>query len=133
MNGPQWAFKIISTYLLPSLRARNRAGRRASVGLARGDGRLAPKPVLQTLVREADAPVELQVGADTVQATPEHPFWANGAWTNVGDLVKGDELLRSDGLAMLGVDFNGSNYCQLEDIGCACTFRGAMPLAQAAV
>jgi hypothetical protein len=25
-------------------------------------------------VREADALVELQVGADTVQATPEHPF-----------------------------------------------------------
>jgi len=96
-------------------------------------GDLALKPVLQTLVREADALVELQVGANTVQATPEHPFWANGAWTNAGDLVKGDELLRSDGLAMLGVDFNGSNYCQLEDIGCACTFRGAMPLAQAAV
>jgi type VI secretion system secreted protein VgrG len=35
-----------------------------------------------------------------VQATPEHPFWANGAWTNAGELVKGDELLRSDGLTM---------------------------------
>jgi hypothetical protein len=45
------------------------------------------------MVREADALVELQVGADTVQATPEHPFWANGAWTDAGDLVKGDELL----------------------------------------
>jgi len=51
-------------------------------------------------VRQADALVELQVGADTVQATPEHPFWANGAWTDAGDLVKGDELLRSDGLTM---------------------------------
>jgi hypothetical protein len=63
-------------------------------------GDLALKPVLQTMQREADALVELEVGADTVQATPEHPFWANGAWTHAGDLVKGDELLRSDGLTM---------------------------------
>jgi hypothetical protein len=63
-------------------------------------GDLALKPVLQTMQREADALVELQVGADTVQATPEHPFWANGTWTDAGNLVKGDELLRSDGLTM---------------------------------
>ena len=63
-------------------------------------GDLALKPVLQTMRRESDALVELQVGADTVQATPEHPFWANGGWTDAGDLVKGDELLRSDGLTM---------------------------------
>jgi hypothetical protein len=63
-------------------------------------GDLALKPVLQTMQRQADALVELQVGADTVQATPEHPFWTNGAWTDAGDLVKGDELLRSDGLTM---------------------------------
>jgi hypothetical protein len=63
-------------------------------------GDLALKPVLQTMQRESDALVELQVGADTVQATPEHPFWANGAWTDAGDLAKGDELLRSDGLTM---------------------------------
>ncbi|HET9505994.1 MAG TPA: polymorphic toxin-type HINT domain-containing protein [Hymenobacter sp.] len=63
-------------------------------------GDLALKPVLQTMRRESDALVELQVGADTVQATPEHPFWANGAWTDAGDLVRGDELLRSDGLTM---------------------------------
>jgi hypothetical protein len=63
-------------------------------------GDLALKPVLQTMQRESDALVELEVGADTVQATPEHPFWANGAWTHAGDLVKGDALLRSDGLRM---------------------------------
>jgi hypothetical protein len=63
-------------------------------------GDLALKPVLQTMQRQADALVELQVGADTVQATPEHPFWANGAWTEAGTLAKGDELLRSDGLTM---------------------------------
>jgi hypothetical protein len=40
-------------------------------------GDLALKPVLQTMAREADALVELQVGADTVQATPEHPFWGH--------------------------------------------------------
>jgi hypothetical protein len=39
-------------------------------------GDLALKPVLQTMQRESDALVELQAGADTVQATPEHPFWA---------------------------------------------------------
>jgi len=48
----------------------------------------------------AVALVELQVCADTVQAKPEHPFWANGTLTDAGDLVKGDELLRSDGLTM---------------------------------
>ena len=64
-------------------------------------GDLALKPVLQTIQRESDALVELQVGADTVQAMPEHPFWANGAWTDAGTLVKGDELLRSDSLPCL--------------------------------
>jgi hypothetical protein len=48
----------------------------------------------------SDAVVELQIGADTVQATPEHPFWANGRWTHAGELTEGDELLRSDGLTM---------------------------------
>ena len=60
-------------------------------------GDLALQPVVQTLQRSADALVELRVGADTVRATPEHPFWANGAWTAAGELVAGDQLLRSDG------------------------------------
>ncbi|RZJ56890.1 MAG: hypothetical protein EOO55_04425, partial [Hymenobacter sp.] len=47
-----------------------------------------------------DALVELQVGADIVQTTPEHPFWANGGWMPAGNLAKGDALLRSDGLLM---------------------------------
>ena len=63
-------------------------------------GDLALKPVTQTLRRQADALVELQLGADTLHATPEHPFWANGGWKLAGDLVKGDELLRSDGQVM---------------------------------
>ena len=63
-------------------------------------GDLALKPVTQTLRRQADALVELQLGADTLHATPEHPFWANGGWKLAGDLVKGDKLLRSDGQVM---------------------------------
>ena len=63
-------------------------------------GDLALQPVVQTLQRTADALVELRVGADTVRATPEHPFWANGAWTAAGELVAGDQLLRSDGQTM---------------------------------
>ena len=108
MNGPQWAFRTISV-LYPCFRLDVENVYKNIKELQVGElvwawheetGDLALKPVLQTMVREADALVELQVGADTVQATPEHPFWANGAWTEAGDLVKGDELLRSDGLTM---------------------------------
>jgi Pretoxin HINT domain len=63
-------------------------------------GNLALKPVTQTMRREADALVELQIGADALRATPEHPFWANGAWKMAGELAVGDELMRSDGLVM---------------------------------
>ena len=107
MNGPQWAFRTISV-LYPCFRLDVENVYKNIKELQVGElvwawheetGDLALKPVLQTMVREADALVELQVGADTVQATPEHPFWANGAWTGAGDLVKGDELLRSDRVA----------------------------------
>jgi hypothetical protein len=63
-------------------------------------GNLALKPVTQTLRRDSDAIIELRLGSDTVRATPEHPFWANGAWKQAGELVEGDELLRSDGQTM---------------------------------
>jgi len=63
-------------------------------------GNLALKPVLHTMSRESDALVELRLGADVVQATPEHPFWANGGWKVAGELVVGDTVLRSDGLTM---------------------------------
>jgi hypothetical protein len=63
-------------------------------------GDLALKAVTQTLRRQADALVELQLGSDTLRATPEHPFWVNSGWKLAGDLVKGDTLLRSDGQAM---------------------------------
>ena len=63
-------------------------------------GDLALKPVTQTMRREADALVELLVGADTVRATPEHPFRVDGAWKMASELVVGDALLRSDGLSV---------------------------------
>ena len=63
-------------------------------------GDLALKPVLHTMQREADALVQLRLGADVVQATPEHPFWVNGGWKVAGELVVGDAVLRSDGLTM---------------------------------
>ena len=63
-------------------------------------GDLALKPVTQTMRRESDALVALQLGSDTLRATPEHPFWANGGWKLAGDLVQGDALMRSDGQVM---------------------------------
>jgi hypothetical protein len=63
-------------------------------------GDLALKPVRHTMQRELDALVQLRLGADVVQATPEHPFWANGGWKVAGELVVGDAVLRSDGLTM---------------------------------
>jgi hypothetical protein len=63
-------------------------------------GDLALKPVVHTMQRESDALVQLRLGADVVQATPEHPFWANGGWKVAGELVVGDAVLRSDGLTM---------------------------------
>ena len=62
-------------------------------------GNLALKPVTQTMRRDSDALVELQIGADTLRATPEQ-FWANGAWKVAGELETGDALLRSDGQTM---------------------------------
>lgn len=41
-------------------------------------GDLALKPVVQTMRRVSDALIELQLGSDTLHATPEHPFWVNG-------------------------------------------------------
>ena len=69
-------------------------------------GDLALKPVRQTMQRDSDALVELRVGAEVVRATPEHPFWANGAWKQAGNLEVGDELRRSDG-QMLPVSASG--------------------------
>jgi hypothetical protein len=63
-------------------------------------GDLALKPVRHTMQRESDALVQLRLGADVVQATPEHPFWVNGGWKVAGELVVGDAVLRSDGLTM---------------------------------
>ena len=63
-------------------------------------GDLALKPVTRTMRRESDALVGLQLGSDTLRATPEHPFWANGGWKLAGDLVQGDALMRSDGQVM---------------------------------
>jgi len=58
---------------------------------------LALRPVVQTIKKQSDALVEIRVGNETLQATPEHPFWVDGQWKQAGELEKGDELLRSDG------------------------------------
>ena len=63
-------------------------------------GDLALKLVTRTMRWGSDALVALQLGSDTLRATPEHPFWANGGWKLAGDLVQGDALLRSDGQVM---------------------------------
>ena len=62
---------------------------------------LALKPVISTSHREAHVLVELHVGNEVLQATPEHPFLLRtNEWKLAGQLEPGDELLRSDQVSM---------------------------------
>ena len=62
---------------------------------------LALKAVVSTSQREAHALVEVHVGSEVLQATPEHPFLlATHEWQLAGQLAVGDELLRSDRVSM---------------------------------
>jgi hypothetical protein len=59
--------------------------------------------VLKTFVRSASSLVKIFVGKDTIQATPEHPFYTSNGWMNAGKLMKGVKVLTLAG-SMLAVD-----------------------------
>jgi hypothetical protein len=64
------------------------------------------KTVRQKFVRSSEATVELEIGTETVTATPEHPFWVEGiGWTGAGRLAEGDTIrsLGGDGKSVLRV------------------------------
>ena len=68
------------------------------------------KRVVNTMVREADALIELGFGKERFKATPEHPFWVGdpekGQWKEAGDLAEGDQvwLLDKRNVALSVVD-----------------------------
>ena len=54
--------------------------------------------VTQTFVREVDTVLDIRIGSEVITATPEHPFWVEGAgWTSAGQLRRGSSLLTKDG------------------------------------
>jgi hypothetical protein len=59
-------------------------------------GRPAPGRVLRTFVHPYLAGSTLIHVNDQLVATPEHPFFRNGAWAPAGELGLGDRLLRME-------------------------------------
>jgi predicted GIY-YIG superfamily endonuclease len=59
-------------------------------------GAVALKPITEVFRRQADVLVRLRVSGETLTATPEHPFFANGQWKAAGDLQVGDQLRRQN-------------------------------------
>ncbi|MGB5970130.1 MAG: polymorphic toxin-type HINT domain-containing protein, partial [Spirulinaceae cyanobacterium] len=59
-------------------------------------GGVAPKQVMNTLVRRTEALVDLYVDGEVISTTGEHPFWvADKGWVEAKDLQVGD-LLQTD-------------------------------------
>lgn len=56
--------------------------------------RSSPQPVLAHVghvhSREAEEVIELEVGGQTIQLTPEHPVLTKRGWIEVGDLLEDD-------------------------------------------
>jgi hypothetical protein len=64
-------------------------------------GNLALKPIVSVSQRTTHALVALHVANEIIQATPEHPFLlTTNEWKQAGQLLVGDELLRSDGVGV---------------------------------
>jgi hypothetical protein len=59
-------------------------------------GRSSPGRVLQTFVHPYLAGSTLIRVNDQLAATPEHPFFRNGAWAPAGEIGLGDRLLRME-------------------------------------
>ncbi|MGW6910816.1 polymorphic toxin-type HINT domain-containing protein [Streptomyces sp. NPDC054940] len=61
-----------------------------------GERRL--RTVAGVMQRTTDALVSVDMGEETVRATPEHPFWVDGkGWTSAESLHRGDRLRTLDG------------------------------------
>ncbi|MFD2331291.1 polymorphic toxin-type HINT domain-containing protein [Cohnella sp. GCM10020058] len=61
-------------------------------------GEVAYKEVTATFNHETDEIYNIQVGAQTIESTFNHPFYVDGkGWTFVKDLQAGDLLVQSDG------------------------------------
>ena len=61
-------------------------------------GAVSLKRVRQVFVNVATALVMLHMGTNTVEATPEHPFWVVGkGWKAAGQVAVGEELWTRDG------------------------------------
>ncbi len=68
-------------------------------------GEIGFQPIRQPVLRWSALMALDIVGEDgfleTIQATPDHPFWVlQQGWTEVADLLAGDELLSADGTVM---------------------------------
>ncbi len=50
------------------------------------------KPVVQVGTRDANVLVNIEIGGEVVQATPEHPVYVDGAWKEAGLLEPGDSV-----------------------------------------
>jgi len=64
---------------------------------------VAPQPqqVIRTFARTAPVVLDIHIGAETITATPEHPFWVVGAgWTAAGELRRGSAVLTKDGIVV---------------------------------
>ncbi len=60
-------------------------------------GEIGMKRITSSFKREANILVEIVLEEEILQATPEHPFFANGAWKEAGLLQAGDEILLFNG------------------------------------
>ena len=61
-------------------------------------GEVGLKPVVQTFVTESSELIHVKVDGETIDTTPEHPFYVpQKGWTAAGQLRAGDKLLLKNG------------------------------------
>lgn len=60
-------------------------------------GEIGLKPVINSFEREAVILVKIEIDGETITATPEHPFFANGEWKEAGLLETGDNIMLFSG------------------------------------
>ncbi len=54
---------------------------------------IALKEVLNTMAREVDATIKLQVGSEEIETTAEHPFFVDNEWKDASYLEEGEEII----------------------------------------
>ena len=60
-------------------------------------GEIGLKPVTNSFERQANILVKIEIAGETITATPEHPFYANGHWKEAGLLQTGDNIMLFSG------------------------------------